>query len=171
MTGWFELFFILQVLGAVVGAFGATSAELVALRAIAKGKASGGRTRYLKAFSLTLRAALPLFFLGMFGSMFFGYQEPSLASFVFTPEFWVAQTLIIVLLIDAQVIRRRGWEWIGSTVSLVSWYAILALLLGFIEESYFETVLGFLIAMAGVDGVLRWLRAFLQGPLPRALSS
>lgn len=124
---WHTLVTIGHIVGTVLGVGGATFAEIFHLK-LANRKVSDETASDLVRTTYTLmRLGLVLLVISGFGYLLllrFGGQ----AQYIYSPRVWVKIIITLVILVNALLLQIRKMPlWLGSAISITSWYAALVI--------------------------------------------
>jgi len=141
----YELLVISHIIGTVLGVGGATFAEIFYVRALRDGTVSGEEGATLKTIYTILRIGLFMAVLSGFGFLLYfsltGHEE-----YLYNEKLWAKLTIVFFLMVNAILIQAKRMPlWLGSAISLTSWYT--ALILGVLRGAGY-TYFGVLIVYA-----------------------
>jgi len=161
-VSWFTLLKIVHLIGTALGVGGATYAEVFYLKAAKDSQIDPREHSTLKTIYYVLRFGMILLVLSGFGYLIL-YRLTGNSAALYNPRLWAKLTIVLVLLFGVVFwYVRRIPMWLGSAVSLVSWYA--ALVLGAwrgLQASYLSILGGYLVAIIIVAVILTWIRKIL----------
>lgn len=151
----YELLIIFHIIGTVLGVGGATFAEIFHVRALRDGSVSEEEGATLKAIYTILRIGLFTAVLSGFGFLLYfsltGQEER-----LYSEKLWAKLTVIFFLSVNALLLQAKKMPlWLGSSVSLTSWYT--ALILGSVwgaDYTYFGVLSVYIVAVLVVAGLL-----------------
>lgn len=148
-----------HILGTALGVGGATLAEIFYLKAAKDGAIDPTENSFLKTTYTVMRVGMIILVLSGFGFFLllrFGGRE----NLILQPRFIVKLAIILILLMGVLAWQKKIVPaWLGSAVSLTSWYA--AMILGIwrgLKATYFEMTAVFIAACAIVALVLYLIR-------------
>lgn len=153
---WLPALVLVHIVGAVLGAGGATFAEINLVRALRDGEISPDESELMKGAYAVLRLGFFLLVLSGFAFLLY-FRLMDKTQFLYSPEFWAKLTIIGALSINAILLQTRKINilW-GSAISLTSWYAALALgVLRKMDYPYFATLLVYALAVVVMFFILR----------------
>ncbi len=124
---WVTFLKIGHIVGTVLGAGGATFAEIQFREAAKDGQVDASESRLLRLTYQVIRVGLVLIVLSGFGYLLYfriaGFEER-----LYSPRLWAKLMITGVLVANAFLLHvRRIPIWAGAGVSIVSWYAALVL--------------------------------------------
>jgi uncharacterized membrane protein len=155
----YTLLVITHIIGTVLGVGGATFAEILYLRASRDGKIDEEEGATLKVTYFVLRIGLSLAVLSGFGFLVF-YRLNGFESALLDPKLWAKMTIVAIILLNAVLLSARKIPlWLGSPISLVSWYS--ALVLGSwrnVPYSYIEIMFGYIVIVIVASFILSKIR-------------
>ena len=160
---WHVFITALHIIGTALGVGGATLAEIFYLRASRDGVIDIEEAGFLKTTYRVLRVGMLLLVLSGFGYLILLRIAGPIAP-LYSPRLWAKLTITMILL--AGVIAWQAKKvpmWLGSPISLVSWYA--ALILGTwrgLEASYLTMMAWYVIAIVAVGLLLHIIRRALR---------
>ncbi|MAF59479.1 MAG: hypothetical protein QF858_02845 [Candidatus Pacebacteria bacterium] len=151
---------ISHIVGIVLGVGGATFAEFLYLRALKDGVVDAEEKIILDTTYRIIRIGLFLAVISGFGFLllfrFTGAEERLL-----DPKLWAKMSIVIILAFNAVLLTMHKIPfWLGSSLSLTSWYA--ALILGSWRPypySFMETIIAYVIAVFVVAYILHLIRS------------
>jgi uncharacterized membrane protein len=159
----YTLLVITHIIGTVLGVGGATFAEILYLRASRDGTIDEEEGATLKVTYFVLRVGLSLAVLSGFGFLVY-YRLNGFESALLDPKLWAKMTIVAIILLNAILLSARKIPlWLGSPISLVSWYA--ALVLGTWREvpySYVQIMLGYFVIVIIASTILSWIRKRIE---------
>jgi hypothetical protein len=92
------------------------------------------------------------------------YRLEGHASYLYNEALWAKIVIILVILVNALVLTaHRVPMWLGSALSLTSWYAalIVGYLIGPGDYGFFEILGYYVVAVAGVAAALFIVRRLI----------
>src|SRR3989338_5578424 len=124
---WDIIIRISHVIGTVLGVGGATMSQIFIFKALSDGKVSKTEDQWLKITYTVLRIGLVVLVISGFAfllhSRLEGFEER-----LYSARTWSKIIMTLIILINAVLLQvRRIPFWLGSSVSLVSWYGALVL--------------------------------------------
>ena len=118
---------ITHIVGTVLGAGGATFAEIFFLKSAKDGTIDQEESAFLHITYAVLRIGMVLLVLSGFGFLLL-YRFTDQAELLYNPKLWAKLTIIFALLMNVLGMQAHKMPfWLGSALSLVSWYAALTL--------------------------------------------
>lgn len=156
----------LHIIGVALGVGGATFAEIFFLKSMRDGKIDPIEGSFMKVTYRILRLGLLLLVISGFGFLVW-YRLTDQIPLLYQTKVWAKLTIIIILCLAV-----IGWEmrkvplWLGSAISLTSWYA--ALIIGAwrgLDAPYLVIMAVYLLALVIVAGMLKLIRKSLGIPL------
>lgn len=124
---WHTFLTISHIIGTVLGAGGATFAEILSFQALRDGVTDPSETALLRTVYRMLRIGLIILILSGFGYMLF-YRLTGNVEMLYAPRILAKLTILVLAL--AGVIAWQAKmvpSWLGSAGSIVSWYALIIL--------------------------------------------
>ena len=153
---------IAHIIGTVLGVGGATFAEIFYERANRDGMIDPAAGGYLKITYTVLRLGMILLVLSGFGFLLLLRLEGR-AQYIYSDRLWAKLVITLVILLNALLLQTRKVPlWLGSTISLTSWYA--ALVLGIwrgLPAGFWAIMAGYVLAIGVVAlalGIIRKMR-------------
>lgn len=153
---------IVHIIGVALGTGGATFAEIFFLKSIRDGVIDPVEGSFMKLTYRILRIGLLLLVISGFGYLLL-YRFMDQPELLYRAKLWAKLTITIILSLTV-----IGWEmrkvpvWLGSAISLTSWYA--ALIIGAwrgLSAPYLVIMGGYVIALVIVTGGLKLIRKSL----------
>lgn len=127
MAGWHIVLTAGHIIGTALGVGGATLAEIFYLRSSRDGVIDTEEAGFLKTTYRVIRVGMLLLVLSGFGYLLLA-RIAGATEVLYGPKLWAKLTIIFVLLAGVLLWQARKVPmWLGSPVSLVSWYAALIL--------------------------------------------
>ncbi|MBI2463278.1 MAG: hypothetical protein HYV65_03550 [Candidatus Spechtbacteria bacterium] len=165
---WYAILVVGHIIGVVLGVGGETFAEIFHLRAMRDGQIDAVEGDFLKTTYRILRAGLLLLVLSGFGFLLY-YRLTGQSELIYQAHFLAKLTIVGILLANAVMMQARKMPlWLGSAISLTSWYG--ALIIGAwgsgIGTSYFTIMGMYIIAIGAVAVAMSFVREFLGVKLP-----
>ncbi|MBL7045914.1 MAG: hypothetical protein ISR99_02705 [Parcubacteria group bacterium] len=156
----YPLLTISHIIGTVLGVGGATFAEFLYIRAIKDGEVDAEEKIVLGTTYRIIRIGLFLSVISGFGFLllfrFTGVEERLL-----DPKLWAKMSIVIILAFNAILLTMHKIPfWLGSSLSLTSWYA--ALILGSWRPypyTFMETIIVYVMAVFIVAYILHFIRS------------
>jgi hypothetical protein len=159
---WQVFLTISHLIGTVLGVGGATFAEIFYLKAAKDGQINIHESSTLKTIYYVLRIGMIILILSGFGYLIF-YRLTGQTHLLYNPTLWAKLTIILVLLFGVVAWQAKKIPmWLGSAVSLTSWYA--ALVLGAwrgLEASYLTIIIAYFFAIVLAVVALAFIRKLL----------
>lgn len=160
---WQTFLTISHITGAVLGVGGATFAEIFLLKSAKDGKIDPTESAFLQTTYVVLRLGMLLLVLSGFGYLLF-YRITGQVELLYQPKLWAKLTIVLVIVFNALLLAAgRIPLWLGSSLSLVSWYA--AFILGAwrtLSASFWEIMIFYLLAVLAASLGLVWIRKVLS---------
>ena len=150
----------LHILGAVLGTGAATFVEIFYLKAIRDGKIEEYEVEDLRIFYFVLHLALIILVFAGFGILIVWRLKFLGPDFFYDPRLWAKYTIVLIILVNAVLIQARKMPlWLGSPLSLTSWWA--AFVLGCwraLNVSYFSIMFYYILAVIAVGFILEFIK-------------
>lgn len=150
-----------HIIGTVIGVGGATLAEVFIIKALKDGVIDPVESSFLKSTYTAMRVGLFLLVLSGFGFFLYFRIEGS-EDLLYDEKIWAKMTIVIILLVNAILLSvRKVPLWLGSAISLTSWYT--ALVLGVwhsLSASFFNILMWYVIIIFVVAGILHIIKKF-----------
>lgn len=153
-----------HIIGTALGAGGAIFAEVFYLKAIKDGEVDPTEGGFLKVTYRIMRVGLVLLVLSGFGFLLL-YRLQGNEELLYSQKFWAKMTIVLVILVNAILLQiRRIPMWLGSSLSLTSWYTALFLgLLQGVSYTYGQVMIFYIAAVLIVAIILEKIRrAYIQ---------
>jgi hypothetical protein len=150
---------IIHIVGTVLGVGGATFAEILYIRASRDGKIDEEESATLRVTYTVLRIGLVLAVVSGFGFLLL-YRFEGLEERLLSPKLWAKMSIILILLFNAILLSARKIPmWIGSPVSLASWYGALIIgSFGRMPYTYFQIMLVYFVAVIIIGFIIHKIR-------------
>jgi len=150
-----------HIIGTILGAGGATLAEIFSFTALKDGVVSADEKRMMHANYLMIRVGTLLILLSGFALVAWWVFAEGNVWPLTSGKVWVKDIMVLVIVVNALLLTRRLIPfWLGSGISFTSWWG--ATILGawsHAKISFFEALSGYVIAIFIVTGVLEVLRS------------
>ena len=147
-----------HVIGTVFGVGGVTFAEIFYLRAIKDGKVDPKEGSALKIIYRLVRIGLFLTVFSGFGFLLYFRLTGNIEQ-LYDPKLWAKLTIIVIIMINAIMLSMRSIVlWLGSAISLTSWY--MTMILGSWRSypyGFMDTMVGYVITVIVVAIVLYFI--------------
>lgn len=116
-----------HIIGAVLGVGGATFAEVFYMKAMKDGHVDPMEGDFLKMIYRTLRVGMAFLILSGFG-YFLLFRIEGKEALLYNDRFLAKIALTIIIFFNALLLQSRKIPlWLGSSLSITSWYAALVL--------------------------------------------
>lgn len=156
---------ISHIIGTALGVGGATFVEIFLLKSLKDGKVDPVEGSFLKVTYVVMRVALVILILSGFGFLLL-YRIGGEEELLYSEALWAKMTIILVLVVNTLLLQTRKIPlWLGSSLSLTSWYA--ALVIGAwhdIPYSFFEILIGYVVIVLIMAGILEFIRKMYNRP-------
>lgn len=158
------IFIILQVVGALMGAFGAVWAELAYLHALKDGVISRAERRHLITIARTLRFGMFVLLLASLGFIYTVYLGGGI-QVALTSTYWIEMLIVFVILMTSWALSRNQMQFaLGSGIVFSGWWFLVFLLVGKTGAAGFGELLAlFTLFTAVFCAILTYIR-FLKRP-------
>lgn len=159
----FTILIISHIGGAVLGVGGATFIEIFLTKSLRDGVIDPTEGSFLKTTFFVVRIGLILSLISGFGLLLL-YRFEDQAFKLYDPTLWAKMTVLGVLVINALLLQaHRIPLWLGSALSLVSWYTVMTLgiLLRGPSYPYWEIIFYYVIAVLIGAVILNGIRRML----------
>lgn len=155
-----------HIVGTLLGVGGATFAEIFYCKAMKDGHVDPMESAFLKKIYRVLRIGMILLILSGFG-YFLLFRIEGREALLYNDRFLAKIALIIIIFFNALLLQsRRIPLWLGSSLSITSWYT--ALVLGAWEHlhaSFFVITAWYVVAVFVMAAVLHLARkVYLKTP-------
>ena len=152
-----------HIFGAILGVGGITFAEIFYFKSARDNVIDETESSFLKTTYFVVRMGTILLVLSGFGFLayyrFIGNEE-----LLYNPQLWAKLTIVIIIALNAALLQAKTIPaWLGSPVSLVSWYATM--LLGIfrnVEMSYFQAMIIYIAMIVFVAFVIDYIKRVLN---------
>ncbi len=165
MSGWYIFLTAGHIIGTALGVGGATLAEIFYLKSSRDGVVDAAEASFLKTTYRVLRVGMLLLVLSGFGYLLLA-RIAGTTEALYSPKLWAKLTIILILLAGVLLWQAKKVPmWLGSPVSLVSWYA--ALILGIwrgLAAPYLTIMVWYAAAIVVVGVILHFIRKALAPP-------
>lgn len=159
MIAWGFFLTIIHVIGTVLGAGGATFAEIFYLKAIKDGIVEPLEADYLKTVYRILRIGTFILVFSGLGYLVF-YRLSGQEELIYSQRLWAKFSIVLIILFNALLLQAKKIPiWLGSAVSLTSWYS--ALILGIwrsLKTPFFEILAIYFVAIFIVAAILALIK-------------
>lgn len=150
---------IFHIIGVVLGVGGATFAEIFYLKAIKDGIIEPMEADYLKTVYRILRIGTVILLFSGFGYLVF-YRLTGQSELIYNQRLWAKFTIVLIIVFNALLLQSKKIPiWLGSAVSLTSWYS--ALILGAwrsLKAPFFEILSIYFISIFIVAAILVFIK-------------
>ncbi len=162
---WYTFLIITHLIGTVLGAGGATFAEIFYFKAKKDGVMEPLEVDHLRTVYFVLRIGLFILIITGFGFLLF-YRLIGAGEVLLSPKLWAKLGIVIILVFNAFLIQAKKIPmWLGASVSLTSWYG--ALILGAwrtLDVSFISIIVVYIVAIFIIAGILEIIRRLLKIP-------
>lgn len=150
-----------HIIGTVLGVGGATFAEIFYIKASRDGIIDPVEKEFLKTTYRFLRIGLIVLIISGFGYLILARLTGQTAN-LYNPRLWAKMLITVVLLLNAIALQARIMPlWLGSGVSLASWYAALILGAWRTEISFFKIIFIYVLAVIIITAILYLIKKSL----------
>lgn len=160
---WQFILTVSHILGTALGLGGATFAEIFYLKAARDGIIDATESGFLKTTYFVLRLGMIILVFSGFGYLFF-YRLTGQTELIYNPKLWAKLTIVAFIIFNALLLQAKKMPlWLGSAVSLTSWYS--AFILGSwrsLEASYISIILLYIMAVIIVAAFLEIIKKALR---------
>ena len=123
----YPILILLHIIGTVLGAGGATFAEIFHIRAMRDGSITEEEGATLKISYMVLRIGLALLVFSGFGFLIY-YRLNGYESYLYNYKLWAKMIIVFIIPINALLFQVRAIPtWLATAISLTSWYGALIL--------------------------------------------
>ena len=162
---WYTFLIITHLIGTVLGAGGATFAEIFYLKAKRDGVIEPLEIDYLKTIYFILRIGLFILIISGFGFLLL-YRLMGNGEALLNSKLWAKLGIVVILVLNAFLIQAKKIPmWLGASISITSWYG--ALILGAwrtLDASFVSIIIIYIIAFFIVAGILYLIKIYLKIP-------
>jgi len=148
-----------HIIGTVLGAGGATFAEILHMKALKDGEVSPEEGAMLGIVYRVIRIGLIILVISGFGFLVY-YRLTDRVELLYDPKLWAKLSLVFIILVNALMLQARTIAfWLGSAVSLTSWYTatILGAWRGY-PYDLLTTFIGYVVAVIVVAIALHFIK-------------
>ncbi len=125
---WHTILIALHLIGTVLGVGGATFAEIFLLKSLRDGEIDPLESSFLKVTYRVIRIGLALLVLSGFGFLIL-YRLTGLEERLLSPLLWAKLAIVGIILANAILLQARKIPlWLGSALSLASWYGAMLII-------------------------------------------
>ncbi len=166
---WHTFLIVIHLIGAVLGVGAATFAEIFLLKALRDGAVDPLENSFLKITYRVIRIGLALLVLSGFGFLIL-YRLTGLEERLFSPFLWAKLTMVGIILLNALLLQARKISlWLGSALSLTTWYAAMLVLplrtvFKSVQAGFFDIMLSYIVLVAITAVILFGIRRALKIP-------
>lgn len=162
---WYTFLIIIHLIGTVLGAGGATFAEIFYLKAKKDGIIEPLEIDHLRTIYFILRIGLFILVISGFGLLLF-YRLAGAGEILLNAKLWAKLLIVVILIFNSFLIQVKKIPiWLGASISLTSWYS--ALILGSwrtLDASFIKIIIVYIIAVFVVAGILDLIKKYLKIP-------
>jgi len=148
-----------HVIGTILGAGGATIAEVQVARALQDGKITDDERALMHKNYWMIRVGLAFIILSSIGMFWYHLGEGN--QWILTsPKIWMKELMVVAIILNAFALTYR-WVplWLGASISFTSWWgATLLGLAGKLNYSFLTFLIGYVVAIFVMAGVLHHIR-------------
>ena len=159
----FTLLIVGHLIGSVLGVGGATFVEIFLNKALRDGKIDPIESSFLRTTFRVVRIGLIIsLFTGIGLLLLYRFEDQSFK--FYDPTLWAKFTIIGVIVVNALLLQAHKIPiWLGSPLSFVSWYAVLAagVYLRGPAIPYFQVIFYYIIALVLGGLILEGIRRCL----------
>lgn len=152
-----------HIFGAILGVGGITFAEIFYFKSAKDNIINETESSFLKTTYFVLRIGTILLVLSGFGFLVY-YRFIGSEELLYNSQLWTKLTIVIVIALNAVLLQAKKMPaWLGSPISLVSWYATM--LLGIfrnVEMSYLQAMTIYMVMIIFVGFVLDYIKRILN---------
>ncbi|MCK5332475.1 hypothetical protein KAJ41_01265 [Candidatus Parcubacteria bacterium] len=152
-----------HIFGAILGVGGITFAEIFYFKSARDNVIDETESSFLRTTYFVLRMGTILLVLSGFGFLVY-YRLIGSEELLYNSQLWAKLTIVIVIAFNAILLQARKIPtWLGSPISLVSWY--IAMFLGIfrnVEMSYFQAMIIYIAMIVFVAFVLDYIKRILN---------
>ncbi len=124
---WESFLTIGHIVGTVLGVGGATFAEIFHVQANRDGVVDESEKSFLRTTYTVMRLGLIILVLSGFGYLLL-LRFSGETQYIYSPRLWAKMIITLIILVNAVLLHlHRIPLWLGSAVSLTSWYAALVI--------------------------------------------
>ena len=158
----YTFFILLHIAGTVLGAGGATIAEVLINKALKDGSVTADEGALLHGTYTVLRVGMALIIVSALGIIWYHYDNDTLNR-VLNDKIWFKEFLFVVIIINAVAISNR-WTplWLGAATSFTAWWMATILgVLGRLPFSFWTYLLMFVAATFTIAAILHAVRNYM----------
>jgi len=148
-----------HVIGTILGAGGATIAELQINRALKDGRVSPDERGLMHANYTMIRVGMVILLISVVAMFWYHLQAGN--TWILTSEkLWIKEVMFAAIFLNAIAIQRR-WVplWLGASISFTSWWgATLLGLAGRLPYDFVTYLIGYVVAIGVMAVVLHGIR-------------
>lgn len=155
---WRTFLTIGHIIGTVLGVGGATFAEIFIQKSLKDGKVDETENQFLHTTYFVLRLGLVILVLSGIGYFLLALQTGTTARFL-GPRVLAKMTITGIIVLNAILLKiRKVPLWLGSGISLTSWYAALVIGAWRVKADYPTLIFWYIIAIGVVTVILKLIR-------------
>lgn len=135
---WYIFLVVAHIIGTVLGAGGATFAEINLVRALRDGEISPDENALMQGVYFVLRSGFFILVISGFGFLLY-YRLLGTEEMLYSQALWAKLVVIGILSANAVLIQLHWVPLVlGSAITITSWYTVLTLgvLVRYVEFSY-----------------------------------
>lgn len=154
---------IAHVVGTILGVGGATIAEVNIMRALKKDGVSEDEKYLMHGTYLVIRIGTLIVLLSGVALVYYWVFAEGRDWPLTTPKVWVKDVMILAIVFNAWFLTKR-WVplWLGSAISFTSWWGATILGLWRTPYSFWELIIGYVVAIGIVAIVLESIRKYIR---------
>jgi hypothetical protein len=167
-----SIFVLLHLVGAILGTFYVTWAELSYMFAAKDSTIDHRERKYLRKIYRGLHLGMMLVLVSAIGLVVAEYLVPNAPQAVLAAPFWASQTLAIIILFFGKLLsdKKIAW-WYAAPSILVAWWLLMLIDFGTLNHfGYIAVMMAWLLLSFIVVGILGYVRIWLWKPKKVELS-
>ena len=159
---WRTFLTIGHIIGTVLGVGGATFAEIFIQKSLKDGKIEPTENQFLHTTYFVLRVGLVILVLSGIGYYILAVQTGTTARFL-GPRILAKMTITAIIVLNAILLKvKKVPLWLGSGISLTSWYAALVIGAWRVKADYLTLIFWYIVAIGLVTLTLKQIAAWTR---------
>jgi len=160
---WYTLLVATHIIGTALGVGAATFSEIFLIKALRDGHVDPVESDFLRTTYRVIRIGLLLLVLSGFGFLLL-YRTLGLTENLVSPLIWSKLTIVGIILLNAILLQARKVPlWLGSALSITSWYSAMLImpiksLLFANNAGYWHIIGGYILSVLVMAAVLTFIR-------------
>lgn len=157
-----------HVIGTILGAGGATVAEIQINTALKKGDISEDERALMHANYTMIRVGMAIILASVI-AMFWYHLSQGNTWIITSEKLWIKDIMFVMIFVNAGLLTKHWIPlWLGASISFTSWWgATLLGLAGRLPYNFFTYLFGYIVAIFVVAYVLHLIRLRMKQPVSK----